>query len=148
MTPSDLPDLKAGLSKRTVREQIAQKLAAMIRSGLLRVGDELPSERDLASTLDVSRETVRNAIQVLAGVGMVEVSQGARTRIASAERSPYGGSDERSGAVSRYSAETVYKARCVVELAVVRDAARLISEGDLGRLNRLLAAQHAVGEDP
>ena len=52
------------------------------------------------------------------------------------------------GGVDRYSAETVYKARCVVELAVVRDAARLISEADLGRLGRLLEAQLAMSDDP
>ena len=36
------------------------------RLGILQVGDELPSERELASLLAVSRETVRGAIQTLA----------------------------------------------------------------------------------
>lgn len=143
-----LAELKADLTKRTVNQQIAQKLAGMIRSGLLRVGDELPSERELASTLDVSRETVRSAIQSLAAVGMVEVSQGARTRVARADRWPHFSDGEGSADIGRYSARTVYAARRLIELAVVRDAARHIGAADLERLRRLLEAQRDMLHDP
>jgi|HubBroStandDraft_6_1064221.scaffolds.fasta_scaffold3258153_2 hypothetical protein len=43
------PDLRADVLRRTVRERISDKLASLIASGILRVGDELPSERELAS---------------------------------------------------------------------------------------------------
>jgi DNA-binding FadR family transcriptional regulator len=145
---SPLPDLKAFVSKRTVREQIAAKLAAMIRSGLLRVGDELPSERDLAGTLEVSRETVRGAIQTLAAVGMLEISQGARTRVARTEGYPFtppGGDPEKIG---RYSADEVFRARKLVELAVIREAAIRIGKADIARLQRLVEAQGAMTDDP
>src|SRR5690242_7282960 len=108
---STFPDLKSAVSKRTVREQIAGKLAAMIRSGLLRVGDEMPSERDLSATLEVSRETVRSAVQALAAVGMLEISQGARTRVARTEGYPFGTGASDPDKIGRYSAEEVCKAR-------------------------------------
>src|SRR5690349_22629436 len=76
-----IPGDKSPIAKRTVKDQISDKLAYMIHSGLLRAGDELPSERELASTLGVSRETVRAAIGVLAARHMIEVSQGSRTRV-------------------------------------------------------------------
>src|SRR5438105_9650647 len=76
-----IPGDKGQIAKRPVKDQISDKLAYMIHSGLLRVGDELPSERELASTLGVSRETVRAAIGVLQARRMVEVSQGSRTRV-------------------------------------------------------------------
>ena len=144
---SPLPDLKAVVSKRTVREQIAGKLAAMIRSGLLRVGDELPSERDLSGTLEVSRETVRSAIQTLAAVGMLEISQGARTRVVRSEGYPFAGADD-PGKIGRYSADEVFMARKLVELSVIRDAAERIEQSDLERLQRLVDAQGEMAEDP
>ena len=63
------PHLKAEIGRRTVRERISDKLASLVASGILHVGDELPSERELASLLAVSRETVRGAIQTLAAMG-------------------------------------------------------------------------------
>src|SRR2546428_516900 len=53
-----IPGDRQPIAKRTVKDQISDKLAYMIHSGLLRIGDELPSERELASTLGVSRESV------------------------------------------------------------------------------------------
>ena len=78
--------LAPALSKRTVREQITDRLAGMVRGGLLRPGDALPGERELAAQLAVSRETVRGAIQALAALGLIEVAQGARSRVAPAAR--------------------------------------------------------------
>ena len=80
-THLDLRVLKTAVSKLTIREQVSERIATMVHSGLLREGDELPSERELASTLGVSRESVRSAIQMLAARGLVEISQGSRTRV-------------------------------------------------------------------
>jgi hypothetical protein len=49
-------DLRAELMRRTVRERISDKLASLVASGILQVGEELPSERELASPLAVNRE--------------------------------------------------------------------------------------------
>jgi hypothetical protein len=43
------PDLRADVLRRTVRARSSDKLASLIASGILQVGDELPSERELAS---------------------------------------------------------------------------------------------------
>lgn len=137
--------LKSGLTKRTFRDQLADRLAHMIQSGLLRIGDELPSERELAVTLDVSRETIRGAIQLLAGMGMLEISQGSRTRVLRVEG--YLG-NTRESRVSGYDAETVYRARRVVELPIVREAARGISDKDLDRLHALVETQAQMLNDP
>ena len=55
-------NLQGSIVKRTVKEQISDKLASHITSGIFQVGDELPSERELASAFAVSRESVRSAI--------------------------------------------------------------------------------------
>jgi DNA-binding FadR family transcriptional regulator len=60
-------------------EQIAERLAADIRSGLLAPGERLPSERELARSLEVSRASVREALAALQLSGVVETRPGAGT---------------------------------------------------------------------
>jgi DNA-binding FadR family transcriptional regulator len=143
----DLRDLKAGLSKRTIREQVSHRIAAMVQSGLLRPGDELPSERELASTLEVSRETIRGAIQMLAAIGMVEISQGSRTRVIGSTDFPLAGNG-RDREMTREAARQVYEARRVVEVPTARLAVARITEAELQRLRRLVEAQHEMTGDP
>lgn len=51
-------------------------LCRSIRNHVYRPGDRLPSERDLAEALSVSRPTMREAIQSLATLNIVEVRRG------------------------------------------------------------------------
>jgi len=67
MTPTFAP-----VSRRTVSEEIRERLAASIRSGQLAPGQPLPSERSLCDDFGVARTSVREAIQGLVSVGMIE----------------------------------------------------------------------------
>jgi GntR family transcriptional regulator len=58
---------------------IADKLREDIGSGVLRAGDQLPTEFDLAATWHASRSTVREAIATLAELGLVEARPGQGT---------------------------------------------------------------------
>jgi DNA-binding FadR family transcriptional regulator len=144
--PLNLQNIKSGLSKLTIREQVSHRLAAMVQAGILRTGDELPSERELAATLEVSRETVRGAIQMLAAIGMVEISQGSRTRIARTEGfSSYNSVTQ--PVLSGQSADQVYQARLMIELPVIRTAVECIDDDGIARLRRLVDAQREMLED-
>src|SRR3954465_1218614 len=58
-------------------DQIAVRLRREIASGALPPGSRLPSERDLARALEVSRPSVREAIAALKNDGLVETRAGA-----------------------------------------------------------------------
>lgn len=73
--------LRDGIRRLSLREQIASSLADLIAAGLLREGDELPSERELAATLEVSRDSVRGALQLLAERGILDIGHGTRTKV-------------------------------------------------------------------
>lgn len=62
-----------------VSEKVANQLKKVIRDGIFKVGDRLPSERELAEQMGVSRPSVREAIQQLEMLGMVETSHGGRS---------------------------------------------------------------------
>jgi DNA-binding FadR family transcriptional regulator len=141
-------ELRSEIARRTMRERISDKLASLIVSGILQPGDELPSERELASMLSVSRETVRGAIQALAGRGVVEVSQGARTRVVNADIDVEKIGISSPNAINSYDLESVHGARLLVERAIVADAAARIDDEALRRLELSLATQKETLEDP
>lgn len=62
-------------TRRTFEEAVEQ-IAEKVRSGDLAVGDRLPSERDLAAQMRISRPTVREAVKVLAEAGVLQVRRG------------------------------------------------------------------------
>ncbi len=65
--------------KTKVYEQVAKQIERLIAEGLLKPGDKLPPERELAETFQVSRGSVRDAIRSLELVGLVEPRQGEGT---------------------------------------------------------------------
>ncbi|MGH2557596.1 MAG: FadR/GntR family transcriptional regulator, partial [Thermomicrobiales bacterium] len=57
-------------------EQVVEQIHDEIRSGALTAGQRLPTERELAESFGVSRGVVREALKVLASMGLVEARQG------------------------------------------------------------------------
>ncbi|HEY7259558.1 MAG TPA: PLP-dependent aminotransferase family protein [Gaiellales bacterium] len=66
----------------TLGAQIEGQLRARIRNGVLRAGTALPSTRDLARQLGISRRVVVDAYGQLTAEGYLEVRQGARPLVA------------------------------------------------------------------
>lgn len=66
----------------TLGAQIEDQLRTGVRNGALRHGTQLPSTRDLARQLGVSRRIVVDAYTQLAAEGYLDVRQGTRPRVA------------------------------------------------------------------
>jgi DNA-binding FadR family transcriptional regulator len=64
-----------------IYEIIVKQITDLIKEKQLRPGSRLPSEREIAATLSVSRASVRQAIAALAARGIVTVQQGDGTFI-------------------------------------------------------------------
>ncbi|WP_270596492.1 GntR family transcriptional regulator [Enterococcus asini] len=62
--------------------QIHDQIKSKIESGFWKIGDRLPSERDLSLQFGVSRMTLRQAIQTLADEGILERKIGSGTYVA------------------------------------------------------------------
>ncbi|HEX2986991.1 MAG TPA: FadR/GntR family transcriptional regulator [Chloroflexota bacterium] len=69
-------------------EAIVEQVRHMIDSGVVRPGDRLPAERELAGKLAVSRATLREAFRVLEHTGLVESKIGQGRFVAQIK--PYG----------------------------------------------------------
>lgn len=68
---------------RRIAEEIIEQIKELIARGELGPGERIPSERDLASLLGVSRPSVREAITVLEAMGFLESRQGGGTYVRS-----------------------------------------------------------------
>src|SRR5258705_11838365 len=79
---SDMPI--ATVENRRLYRQIAAQLSSLIASGEFTVGQRLPSERELAAQLGVSRPSLREALIALELEGLVEVRVGAGIWVTSA----------------------------------------------------------------
>ena len=145
---AQVPLLRAEIGRRTVRERISDKLASLIASGILQVGEELPSERELAALLSVSRETVRGAIQTLAAIGVVAVSHGSRTRVVSRNIGTLKIGVASPSAINAYELDSVHKSRLLIERAVAAEAAVHIDDTTLARLEQSLMIQKQTMRDP
>src|SRR5512136_427194 len=62
-------------------EKIVEQIKGRIVSGELKIGDHLPSERELAEQFQVSRTAVREAVKALSEKGLVQVRPGRGTFI-------------------------------------------------------------------
>lgn len=62
--------------KRKIAEIVLEKIEKKFLQSQLKTGDKLPSERELANLFEVSRNSVREALQILALKGVIEIRQG------------------------------------------------------------------------
>lgn len=72
-----------------IADVIAGDLEARILEGSLKPGDRLPSERDLAAELGVSRPSLREAIQRLVSKGLLVTRQGGGTVVTDRLEAPF-----------------------------------------------------------
>ncbi|MBX3570255.1 MAG: FCD domain-containing protein [Rhizobiaceae bacterium] len=63
-------------------DEVVQQVEALIIEGVLRAGDRLPGERDLARRFDVSRPILRDALKLLEARGLIITRPGGGTSVA------------------------------------------------------------------
>jgi GntR family transcriptional repressor for pyruvate dehydrogenase complex len=136
------------IQRESVAEMVVRRILDMVKSGVLKAGDALPPERELALSLDVSRPSVREAMRGLSVLGVVKTRQGGGAYISDL------GPDALLGPIQFYlslesmNIRELYDARSLIESDVARRAAINISDADLARLETLLAAQAETIGDP
>jgi DNA-binding FadR family transcriptional regulator len=120
--------------------QVIEQLQAQISSGEWGVGTRIPPEADLAATLGVGRNTLREAVLALVHAGLLERRQGSGTYVV--------GARELAGAVARRVADAhvaeVLEVRRALEVEAARSAAARRSVEDLVALDGALARREAA----
>ena len=68
---------------KKLSEEIFEQIKSLITDGQLKPGEKIPSEREMATLLGVSRPSVREAIMKLEAMGLLESRQGGGTYVRS-----------------------------------------------------------------
>jgi len=132
--------------RRKLAETVAQQVLEAVRD--LPPGTRLPSERELTQQLGVGRSTVREALQGLAMMGVIEIRHGQGVFVA--DRPAIAGESEQSLPPKEVTDELL-EARRIVEVELARLAAERRTESDLGKMQSLLDAHRedlAAGRGP
>ncbi|MFF9407731.1 FadR/GntR family transcriptional regulator [Streptomyces anandii] len=130
-----LRPVRAGNGFEEALEQILQ----VVRLGLVPVGGRLPSERDLAQRLRISRVTLREVLRVLQDQGLVQARRGRYGGTFVLPRADAGGEDELRRRIAGVDVEDVLRFREVLEVgAAGLCAAHGLTAGQAARLRAAL----------
>lgn len=124
--------------RKGVADRVATDLLRLIAAGEFKTGDRLPGERQLAERMNVSRVSVRAALQRLKAQGFVSAVQGGGTRVVSGA----GGTDPALAELvrlDRSSLQDLAEMRLILEVWAARRAASHASQDDLADINRIVA---------
>jgi GntR family transcriptional repressor for pyruvate dehydrogenase complex len=110
----------------------ARNILDAIKQGLWQPGDMLPSQRDLADQLGISRPPLREAISVLVALGFLRSHPGKGVFVISAD--PPEAAASASTAIPAMRAEDVFQLRLALEPFVVGLVAQSINADELMQL--------------
>jgi len=129
-------------------EQVVAYVRDLIERKRLRPGDRLPSERELATQIGVSRPTLRMGLHALAAMGCVQSRHGSGTFIR--EGPPALGSEPLSllAALHDFTPEQMYEARRILEVGAAGLAAECATAELVASLAEEVVSLFASMDDP
>ncbi len=136
-----------GDEPRTKATTLTDRLVTAIAVGEYSPGERLPPERELAASLGVSRQTVRQALQQVTELGLIETRRGRSGGAFVAQVSW----EDIAPDVARRTLETeiprlldLYDYRCMVEGMIARAAAERRTDEDVAALEAALGEFEAA----
>jgi GntR family transcriptional repressor for pyruvate dehydrogenase complex len=127
--------MRLATDKVPVGQAIAQQLQDMIRSGELKPGDRIPSQRRLSQQLNVSRPSLREALLTLETLGLVRTLPARGTFVAD-PTTPDSGLPSLWRYDDKYSLSEVFQSRLLVETELCRLSASVIDAASLDALEK------------
>lgn len=138
MTNNIKQPLFTPISRAPISEVVIDEISGMIRTGTLKPGDQLPSERELSRQFNVGRSSVREALRVLSALRLVVVEKGKGTFIADPEATTRKSFNELVAIPSDHSIEEILHVRFAIECKAAELASLKASEADIEKMEENL----------
>jgi GntR family transcriptional repressor for pyruvate dehydrogenase complex len=122
-----------------VAERAASEIRRFITANGLTPGHKLPPERVFIEQLGVSRSSVREALRVLATMGLIEVRHGDGMYVAAPEEAWESSDATMFDATEEHALRNLIETRLGIEFAAVTAAVARATDEDLDRLEALVA---------
>src|SRR3954449_2075978 len=136
------------VTRDALPDQIATRLIDLITERRLKAGDRLPPERELASSMGVSRSSLREALRALAMLGVAEMRHGDGTYLTALDPAALMKPVGLVLALSDGGLEQLFEARKLVEPGLAALAAARISDEAAAELCRCAESTPDALEDP
>ena len=130
-----------------VYEQVIEQIKCKIKSGEIKKGDRLPSEREMAESIGVSRASVREAIRALEVVGLVESKQGAGNYIKTNFDNSLFEPLSVMFMLQESSVKEMYDLRETLELQCAKLSAENIEDNELALLTTIVDRMYIAGSE-
>lgn len=137
------------LTKRNHYEAITEQLKRQILDGRLRVGDKLPSTKEISERFGVGRSTTREALSALKAMGLIDIRQGGGcTVIRDGLPAENAFPELESIRLNRETLLELIEVRQSLEVSIARLAAAKRSEADAEALRGIVAEmERVIGDD-
>ena len=134
-----MPKFKS-LKKPLLSKEIEEELTASIRGGVYKLGDKLPTEKEMVEQLEVSRSTLREALKNLESNGLITIRRGMHAGAYVAEPNPLPIIKSFKNLIQTKKGNIfdLIEARLYIEPVVVKIAAIHRTEADIERLKDIL----------
>ncbi len=129
-------------------ERIVQQIEESILQGTLKVGDQLPAERELAQQFRVSRSAVREALRALSEKGLVEAQTGRGTFVREASSQAMRQSIDLMTRLGSDGAMHLAEMREMLEPGIAALAANRAQEENLAPMREAVAVMDRSLQDP
>jgi GntR family transcriptional repressor for pyruvate dehydrogenase complex len=127
-------------SRTTLTEDVMEHLISSIRDGELKPGEKLPSERELSQQLVVSRSCVREALQALAMMRLIDIKPGRGAYVRSLLPEEVLDANVLSRLIQGDSLRALVETRMILEVEIARLAAERRTEDQLRAIGRIIEA--------
>jgi GntR family transcriptional repressor for pyruvate dehydrogenase complex len=117
---------------------VAEQLLDHVRRGTLKSGDQLPTEKELMNQLGVGRSSVREGLQILSTLNLIEARRGAGTFVRIPSPSEQLHLELLGPLISNFHALELMEARQMIEPSAVRLACIRATDAELDRVDALL----------
>ncbi len=139
------------IAKRKLSDEVFERLKRLIVEGEMKPGALMPSERELMVRFGVGRPAIREAMQQMASMGLVEINHGERARVLELTPHSLMRQVDQSARImlslSSDSLEHLKSARIFFERGMAREAALKATDRDLQSLRLTLDEQRkAIGD--
>ena len=128
-------------------DEVVQQIENLILEGVLRAGDRLPGERELARRFEVSRPILRDALKALEGRGLLATRHGGGTFVADVIGQVFSKPVIELIASHRKAGADYLEYRREIEGVAAEYAARRATADDLALLDAIMARMDAAHRD-
>ena len=135
------------IQKINAVEQVFEQLQGLLIDGTWRAGDKLPSENELAETFGVSRMTIRQSMQKLKALGLIETRTGSGSYVR--ELNPEDSLNELIPLmyIGEPSLIHVFQFREMIDSESVRLATPIVDDKGIKQLEEILAKMKKAADE-